>query len=102
MDGHGDRGPSQDVSPGEAGCETDSSNGSCYACLPATTPEFLNACTNSSCVPFDDSRVTGLLPDGGLPPVPPIDAGLDVTPDAAADGAETQDGPDAAIDGGSE
>jgi hypothetical protein len=56
----------------EASCEGDSS-GSCYACTPVTTPQFLNACTTATCVPFDDlSRLTHLLPDGSLPPLPPI------------------------------
>lgn len=42
----------------------------CYPCAPATQPQFLNACTSAACVPFDDTRVTLLLPDGGLPPLP--------------------------------
>jgi hypothetical protein len=47
----------------------------CYACAPTETPQFLNACTNASCVPFDDpSRLANLLPDGGLPPLPPLSA----------------------------
>jgi hypothetical protein len=47
----------------------------CYACAPTETPQFLNACTNASCVPFDDlSRLANILPDGGLPPLPPLQA----------------------------
>jgi hypothetical protein len=46
----------------------------CYACAPATSPQFANACTNSTCVPFDDTRLTNLLADGALPPVPLKDA----------------------------
>ena len=46
----------------------------CYACAPTTSPQFANACTNSMCVPFDDTRLTNLPADGGLPPVPPKDA----------------------------
>jgi hypothetical protein len=42
----------------------------CYPCAPATQPQFLNACTSAACVAFDDTRVTLLLPDGGLPPLP--------------------------------
>ena len=42
----------------------------CYACAPATVPEFENACSGATCVPFDDTRLTKLLPDGGLPPLP--------------------------------
>jgi ABC-type phosphate transport system substrate-binding protein len=57
-------------------------DGSCYACTPTTTTEFLNACTSSVCVPFDDSmRISGF--DGGFPPITPpvVDAGV---PDTAA------------------
>lgn len=46
----------------------------CYACAPTTSPQFANACTNSMCVPFDDTRLTNLLSDGALPPVPVKDA----------------------------
>ena len=50
----------------------------CFPCAPKAPPELLNACTSASCVPFDDStRLTNLLPDGGLPPLPPFDAGGD-------------------------
>jgi hypothetical protein len=62
----------------EASCSGD--DGACYACTPATTPQFLNACTGATCVPFDDvGRLTHLLPDGSLPPLPaPVtDAGGD-------------------------
>jgi hypothetical protein len=39
--------------------------------------EYLNACSSSNCIPFDDSmRVSRFNPDGSLPPVPdPPDAG---------------------------
>jgi hypothetical protein len=46
----------------------------CYGCTPTTSPQFANACTTSGCVPFDDTRLTNLLLDGALPPVPPKDA----------------------------
>ena len=49
----------------------------CYACTPTTSPQFANACTNSTCVPFDDTRLTNLLADGALPPVPLKDASSD-------------------------
>jgi hypothetical protein len=50
--------------------------GQCYSCIPTTPIEFLNACTSAACVPFDDAtRLTRLLPDGGLPPLPSADAG---------------------------
>src|SRR5262249_46296615 len=38
--------------PIEAGCTGASG---CYACDPSTSPEFLNACTSSTCVPFDQT-----------------------------------------------
>lgn len=43
----------------------------CYPCTPVVTEQFLNACTGAQCVPFDRARVTRLLPDGALPPLPP-------------------------------
>jgi hypothetical protein len=49
----------------------------CYACAPTTSAQFANACTNSTCVPFDDTRLTNLLLDGALPPVPWKDASSD-------------------------
>jgi hypothetical protein len=59
----------------------DPSTGVCYPspCPPKTDPEFLNACTGSQCIPFDDTkRIPGYSPDGSLPLVPdlpPVDAG---------------------------
>lgn len=50
-------------------------NGACDAGAPAAQGEgdFLNACTNAQCVPFDDkARVTRLGDGGALPPVPDI------------------------------
>jgi hypothetical protein len=42
----------------------------CYACVPATTDQFLNACTDGTCIKFDKTRLDKLLgPDGGLPPL---------------------------------
>jgi hypothetical protein len=43
--------------------------GGCYACTPTNTQELLNACTDATCVPFDNSRCTHLSADGGLPPL---------------------------------
>jgi hypothetical protein len=43
----------------------------CYPCAPTTSEEVVNACTSSTCVPFDDAtRLTKLSPGGGLPPLP--------------------------------
>jgi hypothetical protein len=46
-------------------CQTD---GGCYQCSPTTNAEFLNQCTTSVCVPFDNAT---RLPsfDGGLAPL---------------------------------
>ena len=52
----------------------------CFPCTPTTDPQFLNACTDAACVPFDDqARIAGFVPDGALPPVPdvPMDGGVD-------------------------
>jgi hypothetical protein len=49
---------------------------SCYPCTPVRADELLNACTSARCVPFERSRLTKLLPDGALPPLPPsLDSG---------------------------
>jgi hypothetical protein len=43
----------------------------CYPCVPTTTEQFLNGCSDGTCVPFDRDRLKGLLlPDGTLPPLP--------------------------------
>lgn len=56
--------------PTDANCDVDLKT-RCYPCAPATQPQFLNACTPGTCVPFDDGkRLTNLLPDGALPPLP--------------------------------
>lgn len=48
----------------------------CYPCNPLTTEQLLNACTGAQCVPFERARLTKLLPDGGLPALPPdLDGG---------------------------
>jgi hypothetical protein len=67
---------------GDAGTDVSCTDddATCYACAPTTTTQFLNACTGATCVPFDDvGRLTLLLPDGALPPLPapPADAGTE-------------------------
>jgi hypothetical protein len=64
---------------------------------------FTVSCTTSTCVPFDDSAhiTSGLLADGGLPPLPEAGAAVaDAGPDAgtASDSGSDSDsgGPDAA------
>jgi hypothetical protein len=67
----------------DAAAETESDAGSdvvncnvdlsavCYPCPAETNAEFLNSCTDGTCVAFDKSRLNGLiLGDGGLPPLP--------------------------------
>jgi len=40
----------------------------CWLCTPVTTPDFLNQCTSSQCLPFSNSILPGY--DGSLPPLP--------------------------------
>lgn len=42
----------------------------CFQCEPETNAEFLDACTDSQCVPYDNSKLSMLLPDGKVPPLP--------------------------------
>jgi hypothetical protein len=64
-----------DAATDVANCSVDPTT-QCYPCAPATTVQFLNACTSAMCVPFDDStRLTNLMPDGALPPLPPVGPG---------------------------
>jgi hypothetical protein len=59
----------------DAGCDVDLTR-TCYACEPATNDQFLNACGESPCTPFDRTRLDGLLlPDGALPPLPQPEGG---------------------------
>jgi hypothetical protein len=44
----------------------------CRACAAGQTPGLANACTNTTCVPFDPSRVTHMGPDGGLRSLPAV------------------------------
>jgi hypothetical protein len=67
-----DAGSIRDATP--TSCDAyDPSSSACYMCQPETNVQFLNACTGSNCVPFDDSRRVSLFnPDGSLPPVPDL------------------------------
>ena len=48
----------------------------CYPCNPLTNEQLLNACSGAQCISFDNKRITSLLPDGGLPALPPpLDGG---------------------------
>ncbi len=57
----------------DAGC-TDPSGfdgHGCYACAPIDFPSLENACTTSTCSAFNNvTRLTKLLPNGQLPPLP--------------------------------
>ena len=54
------------------GCQKTGADGrACFGCAPKVTGEFQNACTDTTCAPFDDEkRLTHRTPDGGLPPLP--------------------------------
>lgn len=54
------------------GCQKTGADGrACFGCAPKTTDDFLNACSDATCSPFDDAkRLTKLTPDGGLPALP--------------------------------
>ncbi len=69
---------------GASSCDVDLAT-TCYPCSATTDQQLLNACTNG-CVPFDKKRITNVLADGGLPPVPQV-------PEAGAtDAAQTEGG----------
>lgn len=42
----------------------------CFQCTPTTDPEILSSCTDSTCIPFDNKRLTNLGPDGTLKALP--------------------------------
>jgi hypothetical protein len=57
-----------DAGAADASCVSD---GGCYACPPTAPEQFLNRCNTAACAPFDNrARLTRLLADGGLPPLP--------------------------------
>jgi len=52
----------------DAGC---SGPNACFACEPVALDEFLNACTDGQCTPFDNVKRLPLYKAGqALPPVP--------------------------------
>jgi hypothetical protein len=55
-----------------SGCEGVGKAGQpCFSCPAKTTTELKNACSDTSCVAFDEkSRLTKLKPDGSLPALP--------------------------------
>ena len=57
--------------PTNPGCEKKGANGqNCFSCMPSSTPQFENACSGTTCQPFDKKRLTHLNTDGSLPPLP--------------------------------
>jgi hypothetical protein len=43
----------------------------CFACAPHSDLEYLNACSDGRCLPFDNRRLRNLNADGTLKPLPP-------------------------------
>jgi hypothetical protein len=75
LDGGGDVNASEtsgdggDGGDGAPNCNVDITK-VCYPCDPGTNDQFLNSCPDNTCIPFDPSRINGLLlSDGGLPPL---------------------------------
>jgi hypothetical protein len=59
-----------DAAPDVADGSCAPGDGGCSSC-PSSSAEIINRCTGASCARFDNSaRLTRLLPDGGLPPLP--------------------------------
>ena len=59
-----------DAAPDVADGSCAPGDGGCFSC-PSTSAEIINRCTGASCARFDNgARLTRLLPDGGLPPLP--------------------------------
>ena len=44
--------------------------GGCFQCSPTSDQEFLSTCTDSTCIPFDNKRLTNLSFDGTLKNLP--------------------------------
>ena len=42
----------------------------CFTCTPTDESQILSHCTDSTCVPFDNNRLTLVGSDGGLRPLP--------------------------------
>jgi hypothetical protein len=59
-------GGSSDVDAGPGDCKGAMD---CYSCKPTKNDEFLNHCTEATCNPFDNSKLTKLK-NGNLPPIP--------------------------------
>jgi hypothetical protein len=44
--------------------------GGCFPGTPTTNDQFLNSCNGQTCQHYDNSQLTKLSTDGGLPPLP--------------------------------
>lgn len=44
--------------------------GGCFSCTPSNETEILSHCTDTTCVPFDNRRLTLMADDGSLRPLP--------------------------------
>ena len=45
--------------------------GGCFLCIASSESQILSHCTDSTCVPFDNNRLTLLGDNGALRPLPP-------------------------------
>lgn len=63
-----DAGEDADAAPVDPGC---TGAAGCFKCEPVTNDNFLNACTDGQCTPFDNAARLPLYKAGQpLPPVP--------------------------------
>lgn len=61
-------GVAEDAAPPDPSCVGDAG---CYLCEPQHLTDFLNACTDGECIPFDNAARLPLYKAGeALPPVP--------------------------------
>lgn len=64
------RPPAAESDAGSDGVPSCQGKTGCYQCTPATDFELLTGCTDSTCIPFDNTRLTNLNTDGTLKPLP--------------------------------
>jgi hypothetical protein len=62
----------QNTDAGAATNDADScmSKSGCYLCTPSNEQQILSACSDSTCIPFENARLTNLNLDGTLKPLP--------------------------------
>jgi hypothetical protein len=61
--------PNGEAGSGNEECVPDPDS-ACYDCPPSTTEQFLNHCTDATCVAYDNSSLSALGDDGELPDIP--------------------------------